>query len=204
MNHEVFALLSEMEQAAAADYAPILRAEERVRFLEILRQTAPKRILEIGTAIGYSSILILSMCDVNTTLVTLEKDLNMVRRAAEFFARSPYASRISLLQGDASILLDDLAPGFDFVFIDAAKGQYPVYWEKIQSLVTYDAVIVADNVLFHGLVEGEPWVEHRYRTLVYRLREYLAMVQASPNYRTEIYEEGDGLAVSWRKGNDDA
>lgn len=191
-------LLAEMERAAEAEYAPILRATERSRFREIVRRAAPRRILEIGTAIGYSALVALSESAADTVVVTLEKDPVMVKRAAAFFARSPFAPRIILRQGDARELLPALAPGFDFVFIDAAKGQYPDYWEMIQPLLAAKASVAADNVLFQGMVEGNPWVPHRYRTLVYRLREYLALVRATPRYRTEIYPEGDGLAVSWR------
>lgn len=192
------ALLAEVERAAAETGAPILRAAERGRFRKILRQVAPRRILEIGTAIGYSALFMLIESDPAATLVTLEKEPGLAARAAAFFRKSPFAARIDLRQGEAEDILPTLSPGFDFVFLDGAKGQYPAYWEKIQPLLSDKAVVAADNVLFQGLVEGDPWVAHRYRTLVYRLREYLALVRAAAGYRTEVFPEGDGLAVSWR------
>ncbi len=189
----------EMEQYAAATGAPILRAAERDIFLRVLREMKPRRILDIGTAIGYSALFAVTHGAPEATAVTLERDEHMAEMAAHFFARSPYAGRIELLRGDAGTLLPGLSPGFDFVFIDAAKGQYPDYWLKVQPLLGDTAVVVADNVLFRGLVEGDAFVEHRYRTLVYRLREYLALAELDRAFTTEIFDVGDGLAVSWRK-----
>ena len=191
-------LFDEMERYAAATGAPILRAAERAVFLAVLREAKPRRILDIGTAIGYSALLAMAHGAPDATAVTLERDERMADTAARFFARSPYAGRITLLRGDAGKLLPTLSPGFDFVFIDAAKGQYPDYWDKIQPLLGERAVVVADNVLFRGLVEGDAFVEHRYRTMVYRLREYLAVTALDPSFTTELFEAGDGLAVSWR------
>ncbi len=192
-------LLEEMERYAAETGAPILRAAEREVFIRVLREAKPRRILDIGTAIGYSALLALTHGAPGATAVTLERDRKMAEAAAGFFARSPFSRRIELLRGDAGELLTGLSPGFDFVFIDAAKGQYPDYWFKVKPLLEERAVVVADNVLFRGLVEGDAFVEHRYRTMVYRLREYLAVVELDRGFTTEIFGAGDGLAVSWRK-----
>ena len=118
--------------------------------------------------------------------------------ARAFIARSPYADRIELLQGDAGELLTELTGKYDFVFIDAAKGQYVDYFEKIQPLLTEDATIVADNVLFRGYVMGTEKAPRRYRTIVKRLRQYIELTSHAAGYTTEIFARGDGLAVSRR------
>ena len=187
-----------MERYAGETGAPILRAAERAIFRQVLEAARPRRLLDIGTAIGYSALFAMAHAARDATAVTLERDERLADRAAAFIAASPYAGRIRLLRGDAGALLSNLSPGFDFVFIDAAKGQYPDYWRKVKPLLAPQAVVVADNVLFRGLVEGDAFVEHRYRTLVYRLREYLAVTALDRQFRTEIYAAGDGLAVSWR------
>ncbi len=191
-------IFEEMERYAEATGAPILRAAERPVFLAVLREAAPRRILDIGTAIGYSALLAVAHGAPEATAVTLEHDGRMADTAARFIARSPYAGRVELLRGDAGEILPRLSPGFDFVFIDAAKGQYPDYWDKVRPLLRERAVVVADNVLFRGLVQGDAFVEHRYRTMVYRLREYLALTALDQAFTTESIEAGDGLAISWR------
>ena len=118
--------------------------------------------------------------------------------------RSPYGQQIRIITGDAGENIQKLTGFFDMVFIDAAKGQYPDYFRKIYPLLTEDALVVADNVLFRGYVRGDVPAPRRFRTIVKRLREYIAMVTDSGEFQTEIYENGDGLAVSQRlagKGN---
>ena len=131
-------------------------------------------------------------------VTTLELSEERVALAHGFIARSPYADRIEILQGDAGELLTKLAGPYDFVFIDAAKGQYVDYFEKVQPLLTADATIVADNVLFRGYVMGEEKAQRRYRTIVKRLRRYIELTSHAAGYETEIFERGDGLAVSRR------
>ena len=191
-------LLGEMEQYAEDNHIPILRSLERDKFLEIVGAFRPHRILEIGTAIGYSALLTMSIAAEDARLVTIEINDDDVKRAREFFARSPYNDRIELFEGNAGEVLPQLWGPFDFVFIDAAKGQYPDYWRKIQHLLTPNALVIADNVLFQGMVEGPDFVPHRFRTLVYRLREFIKTVKYAPGYHTELYHIGDGMTVSWR------
>ena len=134
--------------------------------------------------------------DVRVTTLELSEARAALARA--FIARSPYADRIELLQGDAGELLTKLAGKYDFVFIDAAKGQYVDYFEKVQPLLTADATIVADNVLFRGYVMGTEKAPRRYRTIVKRLRQYIELTSHAAGYTTEIFARGDGLAVSRR------
>ena len=191
-------LLQEMEAYAQQHQVPIINAGGREVFCQVLRQVKPHRILEIGTAIGYSALLAVSEGAADAEVTTLELDAERAAVAAAYIGRSAWAGRVHLRLGDAGVLLPQLPTGFDFVFMDAAKGQYPDYWRKIQPLLSPEAVVVADNVLFRGYVRGEDKPPRRYKTIVKRLREYLALVEATPGFVTDIYENGDGLAISRR------
>ena len=191
-------LLREMEAYAASEHVPIINARGREVLVGAVRACRPRRVLEIGTAIGYSALLIAMHAAPDAEITTLELDEERAALAAAYIVRSPYAARIDIRVGDAGRLLTELRGPFDFVFMDAAKGQYPDYWRKLQPLLSSDAVVVADNVLFRGYVRSTEKPPRRYKTIVRRLQEYLALVQAAPGFVTRVYENGDGLAVSWR------
>lgn len=198
---ETEALLREMEQYAQAHHVPILNEGGRRVFAEIVRERRPHRILEVGTAIGYSALLALSRTDEGAVLMSLELSAERLAVARSFLGRSAYAAQVTLLEGDAGALLAGLAAQatdpFDLVFLDAAKGQYPDYLAKSMPLLAREGVIVADNVLFRGYVRSEVRPPRRYRTIVKRLRQYLATVQAPP-FATTVFERGDGLALTRR------
>ena len=191
-------LLREMEAYAAKHHVPIINERGREVFLSVLDEVQPHRILEIGTAIGYSAMLSLLHGAGDARVTTLELSEERARMAASFIQRSPYAGRITMQVGDAAELLCSLQGSFDFVFIDAAKGQYVDYFQKVLPLLTEQAVIVADNVLFRGYVQSGEKPPRRYKTIVKRLREYIALVTHTPGFETEIHENGDGLAVTRR------
>ena len=196
------ALLREMERYARERQVPILTEAARPVFLQIVRRAAPFRILEMGTAIGYSALLALREAS-EAEIVTMERDAALAETARSFLRRAgeTYEARTTVLVGEAEKMLPTLSGSFDFVFIDAAKSRYPDFWLGIQPLLAPRAVVAADNVLFRGLVEGEgseAWPKHSYRTMVLQLRAYLRMVRSAPDFRTEIFPEGDGMAVSWR------
>lgn len=195
-------LLREMERYAKAREVPILTETARPVFLRTVREASPRRILEIGTAIGFSAILALRESP-EAEIVTIERDAASIEAARSFLFRAGVAARATILEGEAENLLPTLSGKFDFVFIDAAKSRYPDFWLGVQPLLASRAVVAADNVLFRGLVEGEgseEWPKHSYRTMVLRLREYLRLVRSAPGFRTEVFPEGDGMAVSWREG----
>ena len=192
-------LLREMEAYAALHHVPIINERGRQAFLQVVQEAKPHRVLEIGTAIGYSSLLMALHGADNIEIVTLELSDERIRTAQSFIDRSAYAGRIRIIGGDAGEILTSQLTGqkFDFVFIDAAKGQYVDYFHKIQPLLTDDATILADNVLFRGYVQGGVPAPRRFKTIVKRLREYIELVNTPP-YVTEILEHGDGLAVTRR------
>ncbi|MBO6210895.1 MAG: O-methyltransferase [Schwartzia sp.] len=193
-------LLREMEMFAREHETPILTEAARPLFLRTVREAAPRRILELGTAIGYSALLALRELP-DAEIVTIERDAAIAEAARSFFSRAGVEGRTTLLVGEAEKLLPTLSGTFDFVFIDAAKSRYPDFWLGVQPLLAPRAVVAADNVLFRGLVEGErseEWPKHSYRTMVLQLRAYLRLVRSAEGFRTEVFPEGDGMAVSWR------
>ena len=193
-------LLREMEMFAREHEVPILTGAARPLFLRMVREAAPRRILELGTAIGYSALLALRELP-DAEIVTIERDAAIAEAARSFFSRAGVEGRTTLLVGEAEKLLPTLSGTFDFVFIDAAKSRYPDFWLGVQPLLAPRAVVAADNVLFRGLVEGErseEWPKHSYRTMVLQLRAYLRLVRSAKGFRTEVFPGGDGMAVSWR------
>lgn len=186
---------------AAAAAVPILRAREAAAFSRIIRERDPRVVLELGTAIGYSALFIASVAP-NAEIYTVEVNPEMAEKAKEYFAMAEpqYRDRIHLLEGDAGEILADWSRErpIDVAFIDAAKGQYPDYWRKLQPVLSGKAVVLADDVLYHGYVDGpyKDKVPRRQRTIAKRLREYIQIVTTDPDYETELFREGDGLAVS--------
>ena len=195
-------LFKEMEIFAEENHVPIIKEAERAIFRGMMAKYQPKHILEIGTAIGYSALL-MAHCGQGAKIKTLELSEERARTAQSFIDRSPYKDDIEIVVGDAGETLLSLATTemFDMVFIDAAKGQYPNYLQKILPHLNAGGVIVTDNVLFRGYVLGTGKPPRRYKTIVKRLREYLQIINDEKIFKTMIYEDGDGLAVS-QKIND--
>ena len=193
-------LLREMEGYAALHHVPIINERGRQAFLQVVQEAKPHRVLEIGTAIGYSSLLMAQHGAADIEITTLELSDERIKTAQGYIDRSAYADRIHIMGGDAAenlLKLQLTGQEFDFVFIDAAKGQYVDYFHKIQPMLADKAVILADNVLFRGYVKGDVPTPRRFKTIVKRLREYIELV-SQPPYVTEILENGDGLAVTRR------
>ena len=193
-------LLREMESYAALHHVPIINERGRQAFLQVVQEAKPHRVLEIGTAIGYSSLLMAQHGAADIEITTLELSDERIKTAQGYIDRSAYADRIHIMGGDEAenlLKLQLTGQKFDFVFIDAAKGQYVDYFHKIQPMLADKAVILADNVLFRGYVKGDVPTPRRFKTIVKRLREYIELV-SQPPYVTEILENGDGLAVTRR------
>lgn len=200
MTDTISQILSEMEIYAEKNNVPIIRGPERELLLEaaeLVSPEGPKRILEIGTAIGYSALMMAEKFP-GAEIDTLEIDEFRHTMAIDVMKRAGVSDRIHCHLGDAADLLGRLKGPWDFLYLDGPKGQYLRELKEIEPKLAENVVIAADNVLFRGLVKSESPVPHRYRTLVMRLREYISYVEEK--YDTHIYEEGDGLAVSRPKG----
>ena len=193
---EIRDVLAALEAEAAAERVPIIRAEEREAFLRAAAESRPRRILEIGTAIGYSALLLAERFP-EAAVDTVELDEKRRARAQRAVEEAGAAGRVRCLAGDAAEVIPLLTGPYDFLYLDGPKGQYLAHLRLAEPLLSDRAVIAADNVLFRGLVRAEGPVPHRYRTIVTRLRDYIAY--AETHYDTEIDTAGDGLAVSRRR-----
>lgn len=198
MNEELAGLLAEMKAYGEVNHVPIININGLSVLKKAVADKKPRRILEIGTAIGYSALYIAANAAPKAEIISLELSEARAAEARGFVDRSVYGRQIRIITGDAGENIQKLSGLFDMVFIDAAKGQYPDYLRKVYPLLTEDALVVADNVLFRGYVRGDAPAPRRFRTIVKRLREYIAMVTDDGEFATQIYENGDGLAVSQR------
>ncbi|WP_370783774.1 O-methyltransferase [Allisonella histaminiformans] len=196
MTYTIQAVLASLEAYAEEHSVPIIRKSERKALIAAARKASSARILEVGTAIGYSSLLLLSEFP-EAHIDTIEVDEQRYRIAEEAVEKAGVSHRWHGHLGDAARVIPTLEGPYDFVFLDGPKGQYLRELKMLEPLLAGHAVIAADNVLFRGLVMAEGQVPHRYRTLVMRLREYIGYVNSA--YDTIIDEEGDGLAVSVKR-----
>ena len=188
--------MCELEKGAREEHIPVIH-NEAGRFLSVLISILkPKRILEIGTAIGYSAILMHSACEGDVKITTIERDPSMIERAKVNLKKAGIDGDVTILEGDALEKIKDAQGVFDFVFIDAAKGQYMKFFEEISKKVQSGSVIVTDNVLFMGKVAEEGIPPRKHRTIVVNLREYLNMLCSDERYDTSIIPLGDGMAIT--------
>lgn len=190
------ALLQELEQRAEEGYIPILDLESAGFLRVLLAMTRPQRILEVGTAIGYSTIWFGRHSEAQIT--TMERDPERAAEARVNLQRAGLNERVELLEGDALEMIEGLGM-YDLIFLDAAKGQYPRFLELLTPHLTEGGVLLSDNVLFQGMVSGEAEVKHKLRTMINRLREYNQLIAAHPAYVTTFLPLGDGLAISVKK-----
>lgn len=192
-------LLAEMRRFAADNHVPIISPEGAVLLARTVASQQPRRIVEVGTAIGYSTLLMAAQAPA-ATILSFERDPIRVTVARDYIGRSPYANRITVLEGDAAELLGSLSGQYDLVFIDAAKGQYLDYLLKLLANLTPGAVIISDNVLFRGWVTGNQPCPRRFRTIVKRLRQYLDFLTNDDRFTTTVHPVGDGVAISYYQG----
>lgn len=194
-------ILNEQRIYAVLNKVPILRESEVHLFEELISLYKPSRILEVGTAIGYSALLLARHGSPEVQIDTIELDEQRYGMAQHFIGQSKYKDQISLHLGDANEVLLTLEGPYDLVFLDGPKGQYKKQLEIIEPKLAPQAVVLADNVLFRGYVRGGKEAPHRYKTIVKRLRDYLDLVEDKERYNTTIYPLGDGMSVSVWKGN---
>ena len=194
-------LLRALEEKARADGVPVIRqgTQSLIRFLLELKK--PQRILEVGTGVGFSALLMLDALHGACEITTIEKDPARAAEAEKNFAEA--GGKIRLFRGDAEEILRQLAetePGsFDFVFMDAAKGQYIHFLPRIVELTCAGGLLLSDNILKEGeILESRYAVTRRDRTIHARMREYLLALCRSDDWRTVLLEEGDGTALSVR------
>ena len=189
--------LEELEQTALRDRVPVIRREMQSFIKTFLAMNQPGRILEVGTAIGFSTLLMCEYGREDLQIVTIENYAKRIPIARENFRRAGRENQITLLEGDAGELLKTLEGPFDMIFMDAAKGQYIHWLPDIRRLMTKGSVLISDNVLQEGdIIESHYLVERRKRTIYKRMREYLYELKHDPSFVTSILPLGDGVTVS--------
>ncbi len=196
-------LLDEMEKYAKKNYVPIIRKEMESFLRTQLLMKQPRKILELGTAIGYSAILMSEYMPDDCTITTIENYDKRIPIARDNIKKANLEHRIKLIEGDAMEVLPSLEEKYDFVFMDAAKGQYINFLPLALNVMKEGAVLIADNVLQEGeLIESRYAVTRRNRTIHKRIREFLYEVKHSDELVTSIVPIGDGITLSVKVGGE--
>ncbi|RGF49022.1 O-methyltransferase [Eubacterium sp. AF36-5BH] len=194
-------VLEEIEKEARKDGVPIIRKEMESFLRVMLSIKKPMRILELGTAVGYSAILMSEYIDEKGQIITIENYDKRIPIAKENIKKAGRENVIKLLEGDAMEIMPTLESNrFDFVFMDAAKAQYIHFLPEVLRLMKKDGVLITDNVLQEGdLIQSKYVVRRRDRTIHKRMREYLEVVKNHPQLETSIVPIGDGITMSVKK-----
>jgi predicted O-methyltransferase YrrM len=193
-------VLDAIEKEALDSYVPIIRKEMQSFLKLLLALKQPRRILEVGAAVGFSSILMAEYGPADCEIITIENYDKRISLAKTNFARAGKEQQITLLEGDAQDILPTLDGTFDLIFMDAAKGQYIHFMPEILRLLAAGGVLVSDNVLQDGdIIESHFIVERRNRTIYKRMREYLYELTHNEELVTAVLPVGDGITVSCRK-----
>ena len=197
MENKQYLILKEIKQKALSEHIPIIMDDTLLEIEKRMQEKKPTKILEIGTAGGYSAICFSNFLDDNGKIDTIERDEERVKEAIENISQMELEDKINIIVGDAVEILPTLNGKYDMIFIDAAKGKYPFFLKEALRLLSDNGTIFADNILYKGYVMSD-YNKHKQRTAVRNLREYIQEVTQNPNLETEILEVGDGLAITKR------
>ena len=192
--------LDELECSALSEGVPIIRKEMQSFIKTLLALKKPQRILEVGTAVGFSTLLMCEYSQPEMHITTIENYEKRIPKARENFRRAGRESQITFLEGDAGQILKELSGSYDLIFMDAAKGQYIHWLPDILRLLSTGGVLFSDNVLQDGdIIESRFAVERRNRTIHARMREYLYTLTHMPELQTSVVPIGDGVALSVKR-----
>ena len=188
-------LLREIKEEAINNFVPILRDDTMKLVEEKLESIKPKKILEVGTAVAYSAITFSKHLGIEGRIDTIERNEKRYDKAKENIAKFNLQNVVNVIFGDATEEMKKLPndSNYDVIFIDAAKGQYLHFLEEAKRLIKNNGLIIADNVLWHGLVNSD-YNEHRNRTAVTRLREFLKVIKEDKCFESEVIDIDDGVA----------
>ena len=185
----------EIEEYALKNHVSIVEYEV-AQFLKIIVGIKkPKKILEIGTGLGYSTIHMATAMDADGSITTIELLKGRMNKAAYFIEKSGVKEKISMIHGDAREIINDIDETFDMIFLDAAKGQYSKFLDKSDTLLNDGGIIVADNILINGWVVNLDYPERRKKTMVMNMREFLEKFPHNKKYEMSIIPLGDGVAL---------
>lgn len=187
--------LRKIKQKALEEHIPIIMDDTLEVVDKILKEVKPTKILEIGTAVGYSAMCFSEYLQEGGRIDTIERDEERIAEAKINIKNVGVEHKIKIYEGDAVEILPTLDEKYDVVFIDAAKGKYPFFLKEALRMIKPTGVILADNILYKGYVMSD-YNKHKQRTAVRNLREYIKEVTEKPDIETEILDVGDGLAIS--------
>ena len=190
--------LEKIKQKALEEKIPIIMDDTLEVIDEILSKDKPEKILEIGTAVGYSAICFSKYLKENGRIDTIEREEDRVIQAKENIQRAEVEKKINILFGDAVEILPTLKDKYDVIFIDAAKGKYPFFLKEALRMLNSNGIILADNVLYKGYVMSD-YNKHKQRTAVRNLREFLKELDENEELEVKVLEVGDGLAIARKK-----
>jgi predicted O-methyltransferase YrrM len=191
--------LDELERDALSNDVPIIRKDTQTLLKFLLKMQKPKNILEVGCAIGFSALLMSEYSEPDCKITTIEKFEKRIPIAKDNFNKFDKGNKITLLEGDATEILKELDPGYDFIFMDAAKGQYINFLPDCTRILNKGGLLISDNVLQDGdVIESRFAVTRRNRTIHARMREYLYELKHNDNYETVILTVGDGMTLSYK------
>jgi len=191
-------ILKELEEYAKNNKVPIIHKEVGQLLRILIRLHGIKNILEVGTAIGYSSILMADAAG-DCKIVTIERDEDMVNKAVDNIRKANMEDKIQVLKGDALEVLKSLEGSFDLIFLDAAKGHYIHFLPECLRLLKKGGLLISDNVLFRGMIATNDLVKRRKITIVKRLRKYLSDISNNPVLETVVLPLGDGVAITLKR-----
>mgnify|MGYP000314053399 FL=1 len=187
--------LEKIKEKALDEHIPIIMDDTLAVIDKVLKEIKPKKILEIGTAVGYSAMCFSEYLQEGGRIDTIERDEERIAQAKENIVKVGVQEKINIIEGDAVEILPNLNEKYDMIFIDAAKGKYPFFLQESLRMLNENGIIFADNILYKGYVMSD-YNKHKQRTAVRNLREYIAEVTNNPELETEILEVGDGLAIT--------
>ena len=190
--------LETIKEKALNDHVPIIMDDTLNKIKDYMKDKKINKILEIGTAVGYSAICFTEFLEKGGRIDTIERNEEMIKQAKENIKIVSDEYKINIYEGDAVDILPTLDDKYDMIFIDAAKTKYPFFLEQALRLLNNDGVIFADNILYKGYVLSD-YNKHKQRTAVNHLREYIKLVTEDPNLETKILDIGDGLAITKKK-----
>lgn len=193
--------LNKLEKDANRDHIPIICKETQALIRFLITLLSPNKILEIGTAVGFSALFMSEYMPIESTITTIEKTEMRLEKARINLSTSPKSDKITLLEGDATTILKELVEKenkpFDFIFLDAAKGQYMNFLPNIMDLLSTKGILVTDNVLQGGTIASSRYaINRRDRTIHSRMREYLYTITHMEELETVIIPIGDGVTLS--------
>ena len=195
--------IKELRVFAKNNFVPIVRDDTISKICSIIKEKEYSNLLEIGTAIGYSAICMLT-CNTNAKITTIEKNKQRFEEAVKNFESVDLSDRVNPICGDALEELRRLVvekKKFDFIFLDGPKGQYINYLPLLKKLMTDNATLFADNILLGGLIKNESLVNHKNRTMFTNMKKFLKEIENDSDFQTQIFEIDDGFSISMIKNS---